>query len=114
MPTGGLGEPRDPDLALDQTQYGIAIGRVLNHVWSAQASARACLLHLVVECGIDPTVEPDERQAAKITQANACPLCQRMTFRHSQDHSVQRKLPMRQLVVPRRYSSSEPQIQAVR
>jgi hypothetical protein len=104
MPAGGFSEPRDPDLALDTTQHRIAICRLLNNMWSDQASASARLHHLVIEGWIDPAMEPDKRHVAQIAQANSLSLRQRMAFRHGKRHPVQRELPMLQLLVPWRDS----------
>ena len=49
----------------------------------------------------------------QIPQANAFPLRQRMAFRHGKDHSVQRELPMLQLLVPRRDSGSKPHVESI-
>src|SRR4029450_8866258 len=70
MPTRGRREPRNPDLALDKTQYRVAIRRLLNNARSAQATASTRLHHLGIEGGIDPAMEPDERHVPKIPQAN--------------------------------------------
>src|SRR4029450_5896937 len=113
MPTRGLSEPRDPDLALDKTQYRIAIRRLLNDVWSAQATASARLHHSVIEGWIDPAMEPDERHVPQIPQTKPCSLRKRMTLGRGEDHSVQRELPMLEVLVPRSYSSSKPRVQSI-
>jgi hypothetical protein len=113
MPTRGLSEPRDPDLALDKTQYRIAIRRLLNNAWSAQATATTRLHHLVIEGGIDPAMKPDERHVPKFPQANPSSLRQRMTLGHGEDHSVQSELPMLKVLVPRSYSCSKPRVQSM-
>ena len=97
MPAGGFREPRDPDLALDKTQHRVAFCRLLNNVWSVQATARARLHHSVIEGWIDPAMEPDERHVPQIPQANSFSLRQRMAFG---------------LLVPRRDSGGKPHVQS--
>src|SRR6185295_4657356 len=108
MPPCGLCYPGDSNLALDKTQDGIAVCCLLNDARCAQATASARLHHLVMEGGIDPAMEPDERRVPKIAQANSFPLRQRMAFRYGKDHPVQRELAMLQLLAPRGDSSSKP------
>jgi len=78
----------------------IAIQCFLNDTGSAEAAARTRVHHLVVKGWIDPALEPDERQVPQIAQPDSFSLRQRMTFRHRQDHSVLRELPMCQFLVP--------------
>ena len=113
MPLCGLCDPGDSNSAQDKTQYGIAVCCLLNDAWSAQAAASARLHHLVMEGGIDPAMEPDERRVPKIAQPNAFSLGQRMAFRYGKDHPVQRELAMLQLCVPRRNSRSKARVQSI-
>src|SRR6476619_3047596 len=114
MPTRRLSEPRDPDLALDKTQYRVAIGRLLNNAWGTQATATTRFHHLVIERGIDPAMEPDERQVPEIPQANSSVFRQRMSFRDGKDHSVLGELPMLQLGAPRRHRGGKASVQSIR
>ena len=70
MPSCRFGDPRDPNPALDKTEYRIAIGCLLNNAWSAQATASRRLHHLVIEAGIHPAMEPDERHVPQVPQTN--------------------------------------------
>jgi hypothetical protein len=113
VPSCGFRDPSDPNLALDKTQDGISICCLLNDAWGAQATAITNLHQLIIDGGIDPAMKPDERHTPKISQPNAFSLCQRMTFGHGKDHSVQRELPVLQLLVPGRDRGRKPGVQSI-
>jgi hypothetical protein len=112
MPSCGFRYPSDPNPALDKTQDGISICRLLYNAWGAQAAASAHIHQLIIDSGIDPAMKPDERLIPKISKSNAFSLRQRMTFGHGEDHPVQRELPMFQLFVPGRHSGGKPCVQS--
>lgn len=112
MPPCRFRDPGDPNLALDETQDGIPIGGLVNNAWNAQTVPSARVHQLIMDAGIDPAMEPDERHVPKIPQTNAFSLRQWMPCRYGEDHSVQRKLPMLQFLVPRRDGCSEPNVQS--
>ena len=113
LPSCGIRYPSDPNLALDKTQDGISIRRLLNNAWGAQATASTNIHQLIIDSGIDPAVKPDERLIPKISKSNAFSLHQRMTFGHGEDHSVQRELPVFQLLVPGRDRGGKPGVQSI-
>jgi hypothetical protein len=113
VPSRGFRDPRDPNLALDKTQDGISICGLLNDAWGAQAAASTHIHQLIIDRGIDPAMKPDERHIPKISQPNAFSLHQRMTFGHGEDHSVQRELPVLQLLVPGRDRGGKPGVQSI-
>jgi hypothetical protein len=113
LPTCGFRDPSDPNLALDKTQDGISICRLLNNAWGAQATASTHIHQLVIDSGIDPAMKPDERLIPKISKSNAFSLHQRMTFGHGKDHSVQRELPVFHLLVPGRDRGGKPGVQSI-
>ena len=113
VPTCGFGEPGDPNLALDETEDGISICRLLNNAWGAQAMASTNIHQLIIDSGIDPAMKPDERLIPKIAKSNAFSLHQRMTFGHGEDHSVKRELPVFQLLVPGRDRGGKPGVQSI-
>jgi len=113
LPSCGFRDPCDPNLALDQTQDGISICGLLNDAWRAQASASTHLHQLIMDSGIDPAMKPDEGLVPEISKSNAFSLHQRMPFRHREDHSVQRELPVLQLLVPGPDRGSKPGVQSI-
>jgi len=113
VPSRGIRDPSDANLALDKTQDSISICGLLYYPWGTQATARTHIHQLIIDGGIDPAMKPDERLIPKISKSNAFSLHQRMTFGHGEDHSVQRELPVFQLLVPGRDRGGKPGVQSI-
>jgi len=112
VPTHGLGLPREPNAAQDETQIGVAIRCLLHDARSAEPAASTRPHQSIMEEWIHPAREPDERQVSQIPQSNGLSFRQCMARGHRQDHSILRDFPMRQFVVPGCDACGKPRIQS--